>query len=73
MIGGWDSNGKSRNLVDRMNLRSGHISSISPMAYPRHGASAVAEGDSIFIFGGYNNEENKVLSSCEEYNSITDR
>ncbi|KAM7532475.1 hypothetical protein Aperf_G00000132717 [Anoplocephala perfoliata] len=53
--------------VDKVNTRSGNITSVQSMLCRRDAASAVVSGQSIFVFGGYDTTKRTTLSSCEKY------
>ena len=62
--------GSASTQVDRVNLRDGRTTSITPMLNRRYGASAVGCDGFILVFGGYDSE---VLSSCEKYDPVANR
>lgn len=80
IIGGWDVAGRTINQVDRINLRNGEISSITPLNCERSCACAVGIDNYILVFGGYNigkvasgDDGTVKLSSCEKYDPNTNR
>ncbi|KAM7542899.1 hypothetical protein Aperf_G00000012950 [Anoplocephala perfoliata] len=73
LIGGKTQTNVSVSQVDKVDTRSGNITSVQPMSCRRNGASAVVSGQSIIVFGGCDSTRNTTLSSCEEYDPSSDR
>ena len=77
LIGGAEGENRiSRgNRVDRMNLRDGRITPVTPMNRPRTKFAALVSGNSILIFGGEISHQSsrRVVSFCDEYDPTADR
>ena len=73
MIGGRDVNRHSLARVDQINLTSGQLFNVAPMAYSRNGPSAVASDRCVLVFGGYDEIQNSILATCEAYDPIRDK
>ena len=61
--------------VDRMNLRNGRITPVTPMNRPRTNFTALVSGNSILIFGGIISHQSSscTVSFCDEYDPTADR
>ncbi|KAM7542109.1 hypothetical protein Aperf_G00000012964 [Anoplocephala perfoliata] len=73
IIGGRTQTKVSVSQVDKVDTRSGNITSVQSMLCRRDGASAVVSGQSIFVFGGYDITRRTTLSSCEKYDPSSNR
>ncbi len=58
-------------MIDLAN-HTGTQTALPPMQVPRHGHASAAGGSLVFAFGG-RNEQNGRTSSCEFYDTRTDR
>ncbi len=58
-------------VIDVAN-HTGTQTALPPMQVPRHYHASAAAGSRVFVFGGVN-ERNERTSSCEFYDSRTDR
>ncbi|KAM7542630.1 hypothetical protein Aperf_G00000013002 [Anoplocephala perfoliata] len=67
IIGGRTQTALSVSQVDKVDTRSGNITSVQSMLCRRDSVSAVVSGQSIFVFGGYDTTRRTTLSSCEKY------
>ncbi len=72
-MGGY-INGISANRVDLIDManRTGPQTALPPMQVPRSVPASAAAGSLVFAFGG-RNERGESTSSCEFYDSRTDR
>ncbi len=72
-MGGY-INGISSNRVDLIDLakHTGPQTALPPMQVHRKCHASAAAGSRVFVFGGLN-ERNERTSSCEFYDSRTDR
>ena len=61
------------NWAEKMDLRNGNVSALSPMIRARSKAPVVAGENYIIVFGGYDMAHAKALSSCELFDSISNR
>ena len=73
LIGGKDSRGNAILDVSKIDLHNGNLTTASSVKYPRIGSSVVAYGQYILVFGGYDQVESQIISSCEIYDTQTDR
>ncbi len=58
-------------VIDMAN-RTGTQTALPPMQVPRYCHASAAAGSRVFVFGG-RNERNERTSSCEFYDTRTDR
>ena len=72
-IGGLNKNHKSSGLFYRTNLNNRITFELPAISPPRDSPAVIANGHSIFIFGGYNCECAAVMATCERFDIITNR
>lgn len=71
MIGGKGQEKKALEKVEKVSSYNGRVSKAASLTRARFKASAVAYGNSILVFGGYDGE--CIHSSCEKYDVSLDR
>ena len=57
--------------LECISLSDGRLTPLSPLNNPRRMPAVIASDDSIRVFGGSNDDQ--LLSSCEQYDIITDK
>ncbi len=73
-VTGGEINGAVTNQAEVIGMANltGTQTALPPMQVPRCGHESAAAGSRVFVFGGLN-ERNERISSCEFYDSRTDR
>ncbi len=73
-ITGGETNYVSTNQAEVIDLanHTGTQTALPPMQVPRYYHASAAAGSRVFVFGG-KNERRKRISSCEFYDTRTDR
>ncbi|VDD84295.1 unnamed protein product [Mesocestoides corti] len=72
LIGGDDETGVATNEVDTVNAFDGRVSSVAAMTQARWKCSAAANGQHLFVFGGFE-KGSGALTSCEKFDPATNR